>query len=75
METHKSVIVYYGEIAAARENQFSSRDGQTNQEIFIVGEEEREEVPAEYADHPEEYYRLKFKQRGYEVTLRSYPGE
>lgn len=74
MEAPKSVIVYYGERTAPIDNPFSpENENQSSQEIFVVQEHHRDEVPHEYYDHPEEYYRLKFKQRGYDVTLRPYP--
>lgn len=45
---------------------------QDDHELFVVRDYHRDEVPAEYYNNPEEYYRLKFKKRGYDVKLQPY---
>ena len=72
MQSQKNIIVYYGDTQAMDKQLAGEKYKEGQAEIFVVEEHHKEEVPAEYYDNPEEYYRLKFKQRGYEVTLRTY---
>ena len=72
MQTQKSIIVYYGGINAIDKHFDSTQNIETTTEVFVVQEHHKEEVPGEYYDNPEEYYRIKFKQKGYDVTLQTY---
>lgn len=72
MQTQKSIVVYYGDINAIDRHFNSAENIEMRTDIFVVQEHHKEEVPGEYYDNPEEYYRIKFKQKGYEVTLQAY---
>lgn len=72
MQAQKSIIVYYGDINAIDKHSMTDKSKEGYSEVFVVQEHHKEEVPAEYYHNPEEYYRIKFKQRGYQVTMKAY---